>query len=64
VGRRRIHATDAARSKAYRERVREERAQARKALAQAERRAERAEAKVRDLKAARSGRAPSGGRPA
>jgi hypothetical protein len=50
MGRRRIHADDAARSRAYRDRVREERAQARKALAQAERRAEKAEATIRALK--------------
>jgi hypothetical protein len=51
MGRRRLHADDAARSKAYRDRLREERIQSRKALAQAERRAEKAEAKLRELKA-------------
>jgi hypothetical protein len=50
MGRRRLHVDDAARSKAYRDRVRDERRQFRQALARAERRAERAEAKVRDLK--------------
>ena len=44
MGRRRLHVDDAARSKAYRDRVREERIQAREDLAQAERRAEKAEA--------------------
>jgi hypothetical protein len=50
MGRLRIHADDAARSRAYRDRVREERIQSRAALARAERRAEKAEAKVRALK--------------
>jgi hypothetical protein len=50
MGRRRIYATAAARAKAWRDRLRETLAQSRKALAQAERRAEKAEAKVRELK--------------
>jgi hypothetical protein len=51
MGRRRIHADDAAKSQAYRDRLREERLQTRKALAQAERRAEKAEVTIRELRA-------------
>jgi hypothetical protein len=57
MGRRRIYEDDAAWAKAHRDRIREDLAQARKDLALARRRAEKAEAKVRELKS----RKPPGG---